>query len=73
MLEAPKDGKIMHQQSDAYVRKMFWEEVEDELAANGDTKEATFCRLLREWHEAEDMPGLKSIERCKLKTEKNGC
>ena len=65
MLEDPKDGKIMHQQSDYYVRTMFCEDVEQELEANGDAKEVQFCRLFREWHEAEDMPGLKAIERCK--------
>ena len=65
MLETPKDGKIMHQQSDYYVRIMFCEDVEQELEANGDAKEVQFCRLFREWHEAEDLPGLKEIERCK--------
>lgn len=63
MLEIHTDGKIMHQQSDPHVRTMFSEEVEKELINQGSTAEATFCRLLREWHEAEDKPGLSARDR----------
>ena len=64
MLEVQDDGKIMHQQSDSFVRTMFSEAVEEEMLKNGDQNEALFCRLFREWHEAEDMPGLTAFERC---------
>lgn len=63
MLEIHTDGKIMHQQSDPHVRTMFSEEVERELINQGSEAEAIFCRLFREWHEAEDKPGLSARER----------
>ena len=34
MLEDPKKGKIMHQQSDAYVRKLFWENIKIAIRNN---------------------------------------
>jgi hypothetical protein len=64
MLEVLHDGKIMHQQSDPYVRTMFSKEVEVELVSNGNVEEARFCKLFREWHEAEDMAGISAKERC---------
>ena len=64
MLEIQQDGKIMHQQSDPYVRTMFSAEVESSMRNNGDNEEAEFCKLFREWHDAEDKPGLISFERC---------
>lgn len=64
MLEVLHDGKIMHQQSDPYVRTMFSEEVEVELLLNERFEEARFCKVFREWHEAEDMAGISAKERC---------
>jgi len=40
-------------------------EVETAMRENGDVSEAHFCKLLREWYEAEDEPGINSIDRCK--------
>jgi hypothetical protein len=64
MLEIQHDGKIMHQQSDSYVRTMFSRDVEDAMRSNGDLEEASFCRLFREWHEAEDKAVIPAQERC---------
>jgi len=63
MLDIHTNGKIMHHQSDPRVRTMFSEEVEKELINQGSTAEATFRRLLREQHKAEDKPGLSARER----------
>lgn len=64
MLEVQDDGKIMHQQSDPFVRTMFSDNVEQAMKNNGDIKEAEFCRLFRQWHDAEDKAGLSAEKRC---------
>ena len=65
MIDVNKDGKILDQQNDKYVRTMFSDEVEDELTLMGYSSEAKFTRLLREWYEAEDLPGISAEGRCK--------
>ncbi|KAH3844940.1 hypothetical protein DPMN_087206 [Dreissena polymorpha] len=65
MLEVQHDGKIMHQQSDPFVRTMFSEDVERVMQTNIDLVEAKFCRLFREWHDAEDKASIPAEERVK--------
>ena len=65
MLEVNKDGKILDQQSDRYVRTMFCEDVEKELRHIGYDVESEFTKLFRQWHEAEDLPGILAVERCR--------
>ena len=65
MLEQNRDGKILDQQNEHYIRVMFSEEVENELAAMGYTTEAQFTKLMRGWHDAEDLPGLTALQRCR--------
>ncbi|KAH3752314.1 hypothetical protein DPMN_186930 [Dreissena polymorpha] len=64
MLEVKDDGKILHQQSDPFVRTMFAEDVQEELLRGGHDIDAHFCKILRQWHEAEDQPGIPAFERC---------
>ena len=65
MIEVNKDGKILDQQSDRYVRTMFCEDVEKELHCLGYEAESEFTKLFRQWHEAEDLPGILAVERCR--------
>jgi hypothetical protein len=64
ILTIQNNGKIMHHQSDPFVRTMFAYDVERCLRENGDISEAEFCKIFREWHEAEDMAGISAMERC---------
>jgi hypothetical protein len=59
------NGKVVEQQNEAFARTMYCEEVEEEMRNNGDLGEAKFCRLIREWEEAEDQPGISALERIK--------
>ena len=55
---------LVDKQSNAFARKTFSVEVEAEMRLMGYQSEANFCRLIREWYEAEDEPGLSVFERC---------
>ena len=44
-------------------------EVEDAMIKENYHKEAKFCRLLRNWWEAEDEPGIPAMERLKSRLE----
>lgn len=55
--------KVIEQQNEAFARTKFCEEVEREMRNNGDVGEAQFCRLVREWEEVEDKPGISAHER----------
>lgn len=45
---------------------MFSESVEKEIDWLGFESDSQFTKLLLEWHEAEDLPGIPPTERCKL-------
>ena len=60
---------LIDRQSIGYAVKTFSEGVEDALRNIGYDKEAEFCRLVRKWYEAEDEPGVSSLERCKARLE----
>ena len=64
MINQDMDGKILDQQDDRFIRTMFCESVEEELRDQGYEEEAMFTKLLRRWHDAEDKPGIASIQRC---------
>ena len=53
---------LVDKQSNAFARKTFSDEVEEEMRKLGYHSEANFCHLIREWYEAED--GLSVFERC---------
>ena len=65
MIEVNKDGKILDQQNDRYVRTMFCKDVEKELHCLRYEEESEFTKLFRHWHEAEDLPGILAVERCR--------
>ena len=50
-------------QSEDFVRITFSEAVEDCLVERGHNKEATFCRLVRNWNRANDEAGMSVLQR----------
>lgn len=56
---------LVDKQSDAIARLTFSDDVEHAMKRLGYTKEAEFCRLIREFYEAEDEPGIFVEERCR--------
>lgn len=56
---------LVDKQSDSIARLTFSEEVEHEMKRLGYYYEADFCRLIREFYEGEDEPGIDAKERCK--------
>jgi hypothetical protein len=54
---------LVDKQRKEFAQTTFSAAVEKEMRQNGDIKEANFCRLIRQWNEAEDQPGLSSHER----------
>ncbi|CAG2200998.1 unnamed protein product [Mytilus edulis] len=55
---------LIDKQSDAIAKETFSLKVEATMNRLGHTKEAAFCRLIREFYEAEDDPGITASERC---------
>ncbi|VDI14617.1 Hypothetical predicted protein [Mytilus galloprovincialis] len=72
--QTSKDGKeiissalvddLIDKQRNVYAQKTFSNEVETAMTENGDLEEAIFCKLIREWYQAEDEPGIAALERC---------
>lgn len=56
---------LVDQQSDSIAMETFSVIVEEAMERLQYTKEAAFCRLVREFHDAEDAPGIPATERCK--------
>jgi hypothetical protein len=56
---------LIDKQNNAYAKRVFSSEVESTMRSLNFYKEANFCKLVRHWYQAEDMPGLSAIERCK--------
>ena len=48
---------LVGKQSNAFSRKTFSDEVEEEMRKLGYHSEAYFCHLIKEWYKAEDEPG----------------
>ncbi|CAG2201472.1 DHDH [Mytilus edulis] len=72
--QTSKDGKeiissalvddLIDKQRNVYAQKTFSNEVETAMTENGDLEEANFCKLIREWYQAEDEPGIATLELC---------
>lgn len=54
-------------QDNGYARKTFSIEVEQAMRTKDFEAEADFCRLVREWYDAEDNPGISAENRAKAK------
>lgn len=55
---------MIDRQSVAYAVQTFSAKVEKALVEIGAENEATVCNLIRNWYQAEDEPGISSIDRC---------
>ena len=55
---------LIDKQSDSIARLTFSKEVENAMKRIGFENEARFCRLIREFYDAEDEPGISVIQRC---------
>ena len=56
---------VIDKQNVGYALKLFSLKVEQELEEKGKLHEARFCRVIREWYEAEDDRGITVAERCR--------
>ena len=56
---------LVDKQNSAYAQKTFSAEVEASMRNLNYSTTADFCKLIREWYEAEDEPGLDAVERCR--------
>lgn len=63
-LKLPHVEDLVDKQSDAIARETFSKEVQRDMERLGFKKEAQFCKLVREFYEAEDEPGIETEERC---------
>ncbi len=58
---------LIDRQSNAFAKRTFCENVENEMRQNGRFTEAEFCRLIRNWYRAEDEAGIPAEVRCQLR------
>ena len=58
---------LLDPQHNVYAQKIFSLEVEEAMLSLGHNAEAEFCRLIREWYDAEDQPGIPALERAKMR------
>ena len=56
--------EAIDKQSVAFARSLFDESVEKVMSQAGYHEEEVFCRLIRNWFNSEDEPGMPSSERC---------
>ncbi|KAH3805400.1 hypothetical protein DPMN_133703 [Dreissena polymorpha] len=56
---------LIDKRNNAYAKRTFSSDVENAMRSLGYDSEADFCKLVRQWYQAEDMPGLSALERCK--------
>ena len=55
---------LIDKQSIANAFFTFSEKVEEALTSKDAINEAHFCKLVRRWYQAEDEPGISSVDRC---------
>ena len=55
----------MDKQSDSIARETFSINVEKVMRNLGYNNEANFCKLIREFYDGEDEPGLSASQRCR--------
>ena len=60
---------LVDRQSDSFARATFSESVEKVMSEKGFANEANFCKLIRNWYESEDEPGISADNRCKARLE----
>ena len=54
---------LVDKQNNGFAKRTFSAEVEDTMRGLDFKEEANFCRMVREWYEAEDAAGLSALER----------
>lgn len=54
---------LVDKQSDSIAMETFSVDVETAMERLGHKEEAAFCRIIREFHESEDSPGIPATER----------
>ena len=54
---------LIDKQNNAFAQRTFSHGVEQEMRRLNFNSEADFCHIIRSWYEAEDSPGLSSLER----------
>lgn len=54
---------VLDKQSCARAKEIFHEDVEEKMISLGYSTEAAHCRIVRQWYQAEDDPGLSPQER----------
>lgn len=63
-LKVPHVEDLVDKQSDSIARLTFSADVENAMRRLNFINEANFCKLIREFYDAEDEPGLSATERC---------
>jgi hypothetical protein len=63
-LKVPHVEDLVDKQSDAIAKETFSIDVERAMRRLSYVKEAQFCKVIREFYEAEDEPGIEATERC---------
>ncbi|CAC5400819.1 unnamed protein product [Mytilus coruscus] len=56
---------LIDKQNNAFALRTFSTDVESEMRILGFIREADFCKLIREWYEAEDESGISAVDRMK--------
>ncbi|CAC5392114.1 CTNND2 [Mytilus coruscus] len=56
---------LIDKQNNAFALRTFSTDVESEMRKLGFIREADFCKLIREWYEAEDESGISAVDRMK--------
>lgn len=54
---------LIDKQNNAFAKKTFSIPVEEQMRKLNFNREAEFCKIIREWYEAEDTPGIPAVER----------
>ena len=55
---------LIDKQNNGFAQRTFAADVEDFMRLKGYNKEANFCKMVRNWYEAEDEAGLSATQRC---------
>ena len=64
-LEYAMATDLPYKQDIGFAITTFSEEAEDVMIKKNYHEEAKFCKLIRNWREAEDEPGIPATERLK--------
>lgn len=72
-LKIPHVDDLVDKQSDAIAGETFSVAVEERMNHLGFSSEANFCKIVREFYDAEDEPGLSPKERCERRLKLREC